>query len=68
MPEIKINHKITYDIYAIADVLDDWINDLECISDLESEDIYILPELLEKMKSFRVKHFSSMFYMLCCTK
>jgi hypothetical protein len=37
---------------VLADVLDDWIKDLE------TEDIYILPKLLEKMKSFRVKHFS----------
>lgn len=36
----------------LAEVLDDWIRDLE------TEDIYILPKLLEKMKSFKVKHFS----------
>ena len=35
----------------LANVLNEWI------SDLETEDIYILPKLLEKMKDFRNKYF-----------
>lgn len=35
----------------LANVLNEWI------SDLETEDIYILPKLLEKMKDFRDKYF-----------
>ena len=37
---------------VLGEVIDDWIKDLE------TEDIYILPKLLEKMKSFRVTYFS----------
>ncbi len=49
--EIKIeNANSGYPL--LAGVLDDWIRDLE------TEDIFLLPKLLEKMKSFRVKHFS----------
>lgn len=36
----------------LAEVLDEWI------SDLEAEDIYRLPKLLQKMKDFRINHFS----------
>jgi hypothetical protein len=35
----------------LVNVLNEWI------SDLETEDIYILPKLLEKMKDFRDKYF-----------
>ena len=41
--------------YGVNSVLGDLID--EWISDLETEDIYVLPKLLEKMKDFRVKHF-----------
>ena len=40
---------------AFNEALDDWI------SDLESEDIYILPELLEKMKDFKERIESQVF-------
>ena len=36
----------------LYEVIDEWIRDLE------TEDIYILPKLLIKMKEFRVKHFA----------
>ncbi len=45
--KFEIEGKPLADHSVLGEVLDDWI------TDLETEDIYMIPKLLEKMKKFK---------------